>query len=103
MAKTILITGCSSGIGRSAARHFAAKGWNVIATMRTPDQALAAEWPDRILVAPDDYLQRVAAHGAGEPFELVHVVGLGGGWGRRWLCGLSRRLVLGAAEVLPRA
>jgi NAD(P)-dependent dehydrogenase (short-subunit alcohol dehydrogenase family) len=54
MTKTILITGCSSGIGRSAARYFAARGWNVIATMRTPDPALAAEFPDRILVAPLD-------------------------------------------------
>jgi NAD(P)-dependent dehydrogenase (short-subunit alcohol dehydrogenase family) len=32
--KTILITGCSSGIGRETARYFAERGWNVIATMR---------------------------------------------------------------------
>ena len=34
--KTILITGCSSGYGLETARHFYAKGWNVVATMRTP-------------------------------------------------------------------
>ncbi|WP_438751284.1 SDR family oxidoreductase [Pararhizobium sp. O133] len=34
--KTVLITGCSSGYGLETARHFHAKGWNVIATMRTP-------------------------------------------------------------------
>ncbi len=34
--KTILITGCSSGYGLETARHFHAKGWNVVATMRTP-------------------------------------------------------------------
>ncbi len=34
--KTVLITGCSSGYGLETARHFLAKGWNVIATMRTP-------------------------------------------------------------------
>ena len=34
--KTILITGCSSGYGLETARHFHARGWNVIATMRTP-------------------------------------------------------------------
>ena len=33
---TVLITGCSSGYGLEAARHFHANGWNVIATMRTP-------------------------------------------------------------------
>ncbi|KQS87617.1 MULTISPECIES: SDR family oxidoreductase [unclassified Rhizobium] len=34
--KTVLITGCSSGYGLETARHFHTKGWNVIATMRTP-------------------------------------------------------------------
>ncbi len=34
--KTVLITGCSSGYGLETARLFHAKGWNVIATMRTP-------------------------------------------------------------------
>ena len=36
MMKTILITGCSSGIGKAAALLFAEKGWNVVATMRDP-------------------------------------------------------------------
>ena len=34
--KTILITGASSGLGKAAAKLFSEKGWNVIATMRTP-------------------------------------------------------------------
>ncbi|WP_332819576.1 SDR family oxidoreductase [Sphingopyxis sp.] len=37
--KTILITGCSSGYGLETARHFHARGWNVIATMRNPSAA----------------------------------------------------------------
>jgi NAD(P)-dependent dehydrogenase (short-subunit alcohol dehydrogenase family) len=37
---TVLITGCSSGYGAETARHFHAKGWNVIATMRTPRENL---------------------------------------------------------------
>jgi NAD(P)-dependent dehydrogenase (short-subunit alcohol dehydrogenase family) len=38
--KTVLITGCSSGYGLETARHFHAQGWNVIATMRTPNEEL---------------------------------------------------------------
>ncbi len=37
MAKTVLITGCSTGIGKLAAETFQAKGWNVVATMRRPE------------------------------------------------------------------
>lgn len=37
MSQTILITGTSSGIGRTTAKLFHRKGWNVIATMRSPE------------------------------------------------------------------
>ncbi len=36
MQKTVFITGCSSGIGKATTKYFAAKGWNVAATMRNP-------------------------------------------------------------------
>jgi NAD(P)-dependent dehydrogenase (short-subunit alcohol dehydrogenase family) len=37
MVKTILITGSSSGIGKTIAAYFQAMGWNVAATMRNPE------------------------------------------------------------------
>ena len=37
MTKTILITGSSTGIGKTIAAYFQAMGWNVAATMRTPE------------------------------------------------------------------
>ena len=36
MASTVLITGCSSGIGAATVRRFAKAGWNVAATLRNP-------------------------------------------------------------------
>ena len=40
MKNTVLITGTSTGIGRETVKYFSARGWNVAATMRTPQRAL---------------------------------------------------------------
>jgi NAD(P)-dependent dehydrogenase (short-subunit alcohol dehydrogenase family) len=43
MAKTILITGCSTGLGFAAARAFAVRGYRVIATVRSEADARRVE------------------------------------------------------------
>ena len=52
--KNVLITGCSSGIGKLAAQTFHARGWNVAATMRTPERETELTQLDRMLVTQLD-------------------------------------------------
>ncbi len=53
MKSTVLITGCSSGFGKATAALFLARGWNVVATMRSPKSGLF-EPNDRLLIVPLD-------------------------------------------------
>lgn len=52
--KTVLITGASAGLGKATARLFQKKGWNVIATMRNPDQETELTQLDRVTILPLD-------------------------------------------------
>ncbi len=78
--KTVLITGCSSGYGLETARHFHAKGWNVIATMRTP-RADILPASDRLSVLALDVTDQnsitAAIEASGAIDVLVNNAGIG--------------------------
>ncbi|AZO53427.1 MULTISPECIES: SDR family oxidoreductase [unclassified Mesorhizobium] len=78
--QTILITGCSSGYGLETARHFLAKGWNVIATMRTPREDILPR-SERLRILPLDVTSEdsIAAvvKAAGPIDVLVNNAGIG--------------------------
>lgn len=54
MTKTVLITGTSSGYGKATAELFLEKGWNVVATMRSPKAGVIAGPADRLKIVPLD-------------------------------------------------
>lgn len=64
MSRTVLITGCSSGFGETTARLFAARGWNVVATMRRPETGAALAALDNVLVTRLDVQDRASIEAA---------------------------------------
>jgi len=78
--KTVLITGCSSGYGLQTARHFHARGWRVVATMRAPRPELLPVDERLRLLALDvtDPGSIAAALDAAGPIDvLVNNAGIG--------------------------
>ena len=77
---TILITGCSSGYGLETARHFHARGWTVVATMRTPRAGLLPV-SERLRLLPLDVTSgesiAAALDAAGPIDALVNNAGIG--------------------------
>ncbi len=52
--QTIFITGASSGFGKETAKLFQSKGWNVIATMRSPEKEQELTQLENVLVVELD-------------------------------------------------
>jgi NAD(P)-dependent dehydrogenase (short-subunit alcohol dehydrogenase family) len=64
MKKTVLITGTSSGLGKTAAKYFAARGWNVVATMRAPEKGSELTALKDVLVKRLDVVDRASIEAA---------------------------------------
>ena len=92
---TVLITGCSSGIGRATAKRFHSAGWNVVATMRNPDAETQLTGLDNMLVAALDVTDPVSIEAAvavaTERFGEIDVLVNNAGYG-----------AYGAVESVPR-
>ncbi len=77
---TVLITGCSSGFGLETAKYFLERGWNVVATMRTPKADILPA-SERLTILPLDVTDSasIAAciEAAGPVDVLVNNAGVG--------------------------
>jgi NAD(P)-dependent dehydrogenase (short-subunit alcohol dehydrogenase family) len=92
-SKAVLVTGCSTGIGRATAEHLAAKGWPVYATARRPDSI--ADLQDKgcrtlALDVTDEASMRTAVDAISAESGAVGVLINNAGYGLE-----------GAAEVTP--
>ena len=77
---TILITGCSSGYGLETARHFLARQWNVVATLRNPREDVLPRAANLRILPLDvtDAASIAAAVEAAGPIDaLVNNAGIG--------------------------
>jgi NAD(P)-dependent dehydrogenase (short-subunit alcohol dehydrogenase family) len=84
MAQTVLITGCSSGIGRVTAQLFAKQGWNVAATARDPASLADLAGP-RVMALPLDVTDEAAIAAAvaatSTRFDAIDVLVNNAGYG----------------------
>jgi NAD(P)-dependent dehydrogenase (short-subunit alcohol dehydrogenase family) len=64
MKKTVLITGASSGFGKVAAKLFHTNGWNVIATMRSPEKETELSTLSNVFVSKLDVTDKLSIQNA---------------------------------------
>src|SRR5258705_13110316 len=70
--RAVFITGSSSGLGRAAAKLFAAGGWKVVAPMRSPEKAKELADLAGVVLFPLDITQPA-------PIERAAVTAMSGG------------------------
>jgi len=102
--KTVLITGCSTGIGRLAAKTFQQRGWNVVATMRTPEDEQELSELDSVFVTrldvTDSQSVEAAIDASIERFGAIDVlVNNAGRGGRALLEQTSDEKILSLFEI----
>jgi NAD(P)-dependent dehydrogenase (short-subunit alcohol dehydrogenase family) len=77
---TVLITGANRGIGLELARQYAQRNWNVIATARKPDEAVALReirrWHPQLVIEALDVtdhgqVDKLAAKYQGQPVDIL--------------------------------
>jgi NAD(P)-dependent dehydrogenase (short-subunit alcohol dehydrogenase family) len=85
MNKTVFITGTSSGLGKASTKYFAEAGWNVAATMRSPEKETELTKYDNVRIFKldvTDVLQtKTAVQAAIEAFGKIDVVINNAGFG----------------------
>jgi len=87
--QTVLITGCSSGFGKLAAKKFQQEGWNVVATMRSPEKETELTESENMLVTRLDVTDQASVTAAVdqtiERFGAINVLVNNAGYGGRAL------------------
>ena len=85
MSNTMFITGASTGIGKVTAEYFLDKGWNVVATMRNPEDGSELASRDNALVLNLDVTDSAsiekAVNTAIEKFGQIDVLVNNAGYG----------------------